>query len=105
LVENRRGCDFSQPLLGRSESLLHNPQAAVFEGLEAAVPHCPERVHDPFLLHRLSCQRVGFQRFSCSDSAGWLAIKAFFTATRLLINDFFWTDILVTFLRYALSMS
>jgi hypothetical protein len=27
------------------------------------------------------------------SSAGWLAIKAFRTATRLLINDFFWIDI------------
>jgi len=27
-----------------------------------------------------------------SATSGLLAIKAFFTATRLLINDFFWTD-------------
>jgi len=31
-------------------------------------------------------------------SDGWLAINAFFTATRLLIKDFFWIDIFATFL-------
>jgi hypothetical protein len=40
---------------------------------------------------------------ACSElvsgaSAGWLAIKAFFTATRLLIKDFFWIDMIFTFL-------
>ncbi|HXY13869.1 MAG TPA: hypothetical protein VEI26_05160 [Terriglobales bacterium] len=42
--------------------------------------------------------------FSGFDSSvsGWLAIKAFFTATLLLINDFFGTDIVNAFLRYAL---
>ena len=29
-------------------------------------------------------------------STGWLAINAFLTATRLLINDFFWIDMVAT---------
>jgi hypothetical protein len=59
------------------------------------------KVAAPNLFFFIDCavSELAFSGFSCSDSAGWLAIKAFFTATRLLINDFFWTDILVTFPR------
>lgn len=37
-----------------------------------------------------------FNELASSPSAGWLAISAFRTATRLLIKDFFWTDMAAT---------
>jgi hypothetical protein len=37
-----------------------------------------------------------FSGLDSTGSTGWLAINAFLTTIRLLINDFFWTDILPT---------
>jgi hypothetical protein len=47
-----------------------------------------------FFFMDCAVSEFAFSELVSPASAGWLAIKAFFTATRLVINDFFWIDIL-----------
>jgi hypothetical protein len=49
-----------------------------------------------FFFMDCAVSELAFSSLASPTSAGWLAINAFFTATRLLINDFFWIDILFT---------
>jgi len=49
-----------------------------------------------FLFIDCAVSEFAFRELGSPASTGWLAINAFLTATRLLINDFFWIDMVAT---------
>jgi hypothetical protein len=55
-----------------------------------------------FFFMECAVSELAFSGLASAVSAGWLAMRAFCTASLLLINDFFGTDIVVL-LRRALA--
>jgi len=49
-----------------------------------------------FFFMDCAVSEFAFSRLVSATSAGWLAINAFLTAARLLINDLFWIDMVAT---------